>query len=163
MKFKKQAHFALRFIVITFYCYRAEIRPCENILCSKDISEKRTKSRSLIENTRVWPIWIREIPPVFTGNVARNMKTISLKQQCHDIYSLSLISIGFDKFHSMMQRAKLLHGEIEIQSKPMQGTKICIRLPYKDNNSGPKENQIDSSRSNSLGQIFCTNLISTAP
>lgn len=48
---------------------------------------------------------------------------------------------------SMMQRAKLLHGEIEIQSKPMQGTKICIRLPYKDNNSGSKKNHIDSRRS----------------
>ena len=53
--------------------------------------------------------------------------------------------------NSMEQRAKLLHGEMEIQSKPNQGTKICIRLPYKDNNSGPKENHVDSIRSNSLG------------
>ena len=35
--------------------------------------------------------------------------------------------------HSMVQRAKLLEGEMEIQSKPMQGTKISIMLPYKDN------------------------------
>jgi PAS domain S-box-containing protein len=49
--------------------------------------------------------------------------------------------------HSMVQRAKLLHGEMEIQSKPMQGTEICIRIPYKDNNSGPKENHIDNRRS----------------
>jgi len=34
---------------------------------------------------------------------------------------------------SMEQRAKLLQGEMEIQSKPMQGTKISIMLPYKDN------------------------------
>ena len=34
---------------------------------------------------------------------------------------------------SMEQRAKLLEGEMEIQSKPMQGTKISITLPYKDN------------------------------
>jgi PAS domain S-box-containing protein len=34
---------------------------------------------------------------------------------------------------SMEQRAKLLQGEMEIQSKPMQGTKISIVLPYKDN------------------------------
>ena len=34
---------------------------------------------------------------------------------------------------SMEQRAKLLQGEIEIQSKPMQGTKISIMVPYKDN------------------------------
>jgi len=33
---------------------------------------------------------------------------------------------------SMEQRAKLLQGEMEIQSKPMQGTKISITLPYKD-------------------------------
>jgi PAS domain S-box-containing protein len=48
--------------------------------------------------------------------------------------------------HSMVQRAKLLHGEMEIQSRPMQGTKISIRLPYKDNNSGSKENHIDNRR-----------------
>jgi len=34
---------------------------------------------------------------------------------------------------SMEQRTKLLQGEMEIQSKPMQGTKISIMLPYKDN------------------------------
>jgi signal transduction histidine kinase len=49
--------------------------------------------------------------------------------------------------HSMMQRAKLLHGEMEMQSKPMQGTKISIRLPYKGNNSASEENHIDSIRS----------------
>jgi PAS domain S-box-containing protein len=48
--------------------------------------------------------------------------------------------------HSMVQRAKLLHGEMEIQSKPMQGTKISIRLPYRDNSSGSKENHIDNRR-----------------
>ncbi len=36
---------------------------------------------------------------------------------------------------SMEQRAKLLQGKMEIQSKPMQGTKISITLPYKDNKS----------------------------
>jgi signal transduction histidine kinase len=46
----------------------------------------------------------------------------------------------------MVQRAKLLQGEMKIQSKPMQGTKISIRLPYKDNNSGPKENHNDNRR-----------------
>jgi len=45
---------------------------------------------------------------------------------------------------SMEQRAKLLHGEMEIQSRPMQGTKISITLPYKDKNSGSKENHIDN-------------------
>ncbi len=37
---------------------------------------------------------------------------------------------------SMEQRAKLLQGEMEIQSRPMQGTKISITLPYKDQKSG---------------------------
>jgi len=41
---------------------------------------------------------------------------------------------------SMQQRAKLLRGEMEIQSKPMQGTKISIMFPYKDNRGGAKEN-----------------------
>lgn len=49
--------------------------------------------------------------------------------------------------HSMMQRAKLLHGEMEIQSKPINGTKICICFPYKENNGGKKENNINSRRS----------------
>jgi PAS domain S-box-containing protein len=38
---------------------------------------------------------------------------------------------------SMEQRVKLLHGEMEILSRPMQGTKISIKLPYKDKKSGP--------------------------
>ncbi|MBW2576061.1 MAG: PAS domain S-box protein [Deltaproteobacteria bacterium] len=45
---------------------------------------------------------------------------------------------------SMEQRAKLLQGEMEIQSKLMQGTKIFITVPYKDKNSGSKENHIDN-------------------
>ena len=48
--------------------------------------------------------------------------------------------------HSMEQRVKLLQGEMEIQSKPMQGTTISIWLPYKDNSSGSKENHIDNRR-----------------
>jgi len=35
--------------------------------------------------------------------------------------------------HSMKQRARLLRGKMEIQSKPMQGTKISITLPYRNN------------------------------
>jgi signal transduction histidine kinase len=37
---------------------------------------------------------------------------------------------------SMEQRVKLLQGEMEILSKPMQGTKISIKFPYKDKKSG---------------------------
>ena len=37
---------------------------------------------------------------------------------------------------SMEQRVKLLQGEMEILSRPMQGTKISIKLPYKDKKSG---------------------------
>ena len=39
---------------------------------------------------------------------------------------------------SMEQRAKLLHGEMKIQSRPMLGTKISITLPYKDKKSDSK-------------------------
>jgi len=34
-------------------CYKAEIRPCENILCCITISAKGVNCRSLMENTRV--------------------------------------------------------------------------------------------------------------
>jgi signal transduction histidine kinase len=37
---------------------------------------------------------------------------------------------------SMEQRVKLLQGEMEILSRPMQGTKISIKIPYKDKKSG---------------------------
>jgi PAS domain S-box-containing protein len=46
--------------------------------------------------------------------------------------------------HSMVQRAKLLQGEMEIQSRPMLGTKISITLPYKDKNSDSEENRINN-------------------
>jgi len=45
---------------------------------------------------------------------------------------------------SMEQRAKLLQGEMEIQSKPMRGTKISIMLPYKDKKSDSQANHIDN-------------------
>jgi PAS domain S-box-containing protein len=52
--------------------------------------------------------------------------------------------------HSMEQRARLLGGDMEIQSSPMRGTKISIRLPYKEINSGSKENHIDNRRPSSF-------------
>jgi len=36
---------------------------------------------------------------------------------------------------SMEERVKLLQGEMELQSRPRQGTKISIKLPYKENKS----------------------------
>ena len=36
---------------------------------------------------------------------------------------------------SMEQRAKLLQSEMELQSRPMQGTKISIKLPYNEKKS----------------------------
>ncbi|RZB37774.1 MAG: hypothetical protein SRB2_00876 [Desulfobacteraceae bacterium Eth-SRB2] len=51
---------------------------------------------------------------------------------------------------SMEQRVKLLQGEMEIQSKPMQGTNISIKLPYKDKDSGSKEHYIDNRRPSSF-------------
>jgi len=46
--------------------------------------------------------------------------------------------------HSMKQRARLLRGKMEIQSKPMQGTKISITLPYRNNKRDSQENLIDN-------------------
>ena len=37
---------------------------------------------------------------------------------------------------SMEQRAKLLQGEMEIQSRPMEGTKISIKFPYMEKKIG---------------------------
>jgi signal transduction histidine kinase len=51
---------------------------------------------------------------------------------------------------SMEQRSKLLHGKMEIQSRPMLGTKISITLPYKGKNSDSKENHINNRRPSSF-------------
>ena len=41
--------------------------------------------------------------------------------------------------NSMGERVKLLNGNIEIQSRPMQGTKIIIKLPYPGYEHGTKK------------------------
>jgi signal transduction histidine kinase len=51
---------------------------------------------------------------------------------------------------SMEQRSKLLHGEMEIQSRPMLGTKISITLPYKGKNCDSTENHINNRRPSSF-------------
>jgi PAS domain S-box-containing protein len=44
---------------------------------------------------------------------------------------------------SMQERAILLNGEMKLQSKPGQGTKISIKLPFAEKKSGIKENHLD--------------------
>ncbi len=46
---------------------------------------------------------------------------------------------------SMEERAALLHGTIKINSKPMQGTRIGIEIPFKENATAPHtENKPDA-------------------
>jgi PAS domain S-box-containing protein len=44
---------------------------------------------------------------------------------------------------SMEERVHLLQGKMEIQSHPMQGTKIIIRIPSKETKRDPQENRDD--------------------
>jgi PAS domain S-box-containing protein len=44
---------------------------------------------------------------------------------------------------SMEERVHLLQGKMEIQSRPMQGTKIIIRIPSKEEKRDPQENRAD--------------------
>ena len=44
---------------------------------------------------------------------------------------------------SMMERVRLLRGEMTIRSHPMKGTKISIKIPYGGKDNGSKENHID--------------------
>jgi signal transduction histidine kinase len=44
---------------------------------------------------------------------------------------------------SMEERVHLLQGKMEIQSRPMQGTKIIIRIPSKEAKRDPQENRAD--------------------
>ena len=43
---------------------------------------------------------------------------------------------------SMQERITLLNGEIKLQSKPGQGTKVIIKLPFVENRSGGQENNL---------------------
>jgi PAS domain S-box-containing protein len=44
---------------------------------------------------------------------------------------------------SMEERVGLLNGKMKIQSRPMEGTKIFIEVPYKEQNHVPKDEHID--------------------
>jgi PAS domain S-box-containing protein len=44
---------------------------------------------------------------------------------------------------SMQERATLLNGEMKLQSKPGQGTKVSIKLPFAEKMSGTKENHLN--------------------
>lgn len=44
---------------------------------------------------------------------------------------------------SMEQRVCLLNGKMKIQSRPAEGTKICIEVPYKEQNHVRKKEHID--------------------
>ncbi len=44
---------------------------------------------------------------------------------------------------SMQERVKLLNGQINLQSKPGQGTKVSIKLPIVEKKNGAKENHLN--------------------
>jgi PAS domain S-box-containing protein len=44
---------------------------------------------------------------------------------------------------SMQERVTLLNGEMKLQSKPGQGTKVFIKLPFAEKKSGTKENHLN--------------------
>ena len=53
-------------------CNRAEILPCENILCSKDISEKGANCRLLMESARIKPVSIHVLSPTYFIHMQQN-------------------------------------------------------------------------------------------
>ena len=44
---------------------------------------------------------------------------------------------------SMQERVTLLNGKMKLQSKPEQGTKVFIRLPFAEKKSGAQENHLN--------------------
>ena len=44
---------------------------------------------------------------------------------------------------SMQERATLLNGKMNLQSKPGRGTKVIIKLPFEEKKSGGKENHLN--------------------
>jgi len=43
----------------------------------------------------------------------------------------------------MQERATLLNGKMNLQSKPGRGTKVIIKLPFEEKKSGGKENHLN--------------------
>jgi signal transduction histidine kinase len=44
---------------------------------------------------------------------------------------------------SMQERVTLLNGKMKLQSKPGQGTKVFIKLPFAEKKSGAQENHLN--------------------
>jgi signal transduction histidine kinase len=44
---------------------------------------------------------------------------------------------------SMQERVSLLHGKMMIQSRPLEGTQIFIKIPYQENRHGPEKDYSD--------------------
>ena len=44
---------------------------------------------------------------------------------------------------SMQERVTLLNGKMKLQSKPGQGTKVFIKLPFAEKKRGAKENHLN--------------------
>jgi signal transduction histidine kinase len=44
---------------------------------------------------------------------------------------------------SMQERATLLNGKMNLQSKPGRGTKVIIKLPFEEKKSGAEENHLN--------------------
>ena len=55
-------------------------------------------------------------------------------------------AVGQEKrmgLRSMQERVTLLNGEMKLQSKPGQGTKVFIKLPFAEKKSGAEENDLN--------------------
>jgi signal transduction histidine kinase len=44
---------------------------------------------------------------------------------------------------SMQERVSLLHGKMMVQSRPLEGTQIFIKIPYRENRHGPEKDYSD--------------------
>jgi signal transduction histidine kinase len=44
---------------------------------------------------------------------------------------------------SMQERVNLMNGEMKLQSKPGQGTKVAVKLPFEEKKSSVQENHLD--------------------
>ena len=99
--------------------------------CLNNINKHANASRVTIRMVAAFPNIILRIEDDGRGFEVKNLLVAKQHEKCMGLRSIE-------------ERASLLGGKMVIESRPMHGTKVFIKIPYKEESNGSKENDIDS-------------------